>query len=102
MTTTEKRTGRPAKKQSDQTFKDNGLYALLVEKLGSPYVRVTAEAQQSILDTLRMAKDMGVSRYTVYRILNEQKLTKRTFQGLAKIAKGRIESVDLLPYLMND
>lgn len=49
---------------------------------------------------LRIAKDIGVSRYTVYRFLNDEKLSKRTAAGLKRISKGNLTDSDLLPYLM--
>lgn len=95
-----KRTGRPAKRPSAKSFKDNEIHALLVEKMPAPYVRDEPFGNESVLDTLRIAKDIGVSRYTVYRFLNDEKLSKRTAAGLKRISKGNLTDSDLLPYLM--
>lgn len=100
MTTKTKRTGRPPKNPTDQTFKNNAIHALLIGKLPAPYVRVEPNGNQSILDTLCLAQDLGVSRYTVYRFLNDEKLSKEMAIGLVRIAKGSLEPSDLLSYLM--
>lgn len=100
MTTDKKRTGRPAKNPSEETFKDNEIHALLASKLPEPYVRAELNGNQSLLDTLLIARDLGVSRYTVYRFLNDEKLSKKTATGLVRISGGSIEQSDLLPYLM--
>ena len=101
MTTTPKRTGRPSKNPTEQTFKNNAIHALLIGKLPAPYVRMEPNGNQSILDTLRLARALGVSRYTVYRFLNEEKLSKKTAAGLVRISAGSLEQSDVLPYLMS-
>ena len=100
MTATPKRTGRPSKNPTEQTFKNNAIHALLIGKLPAPYVRMEPNGNQSILDTLRLARALGVSRYTVYRFLNEEKLSKKTAAGLVQISDGSLEQSDVLPYLM--
>ncbi|QXN71270.1 helix-turn-helix DNA binding domain protein [Rhodobacter phage RcPacific] len=100
MNTTTKRTGRPSKNPTDQTFKNNAIHALLIGKLPAPYVRMEPNGNQSILDTLRLARALGVSRYTVYRFLNDEKLSKKTAAGLVRISDGALEQSDVLPYLM--
>ena len=100
MTTAPKRTGRPSKNPTEQTFKNNAIHALLIGKLPAPYVRMEPNGNQSILDTLRLARALGVSRYTVYRFLNEEKLSKKTAAGLVQISYGSLEQSDVLPYLM--
>ena len=100
MTTTPNRTGRPSKNPTEQTFKNNAIHALLIGKLPAPYVRMEPNGNQSILDTLRLARALGVSRYTVYRFLNEEKLSKKTAAGLVQISDGSLEQSDILPYLM--
>ena len=100
MTTAPKRTGRPSKNPTEQTFKNNAIHALLIGKLPAPYVRMEPNGNQSILDTLRLARALGVSRYTVYRFLNDEKLSKKTAAGLVRISAGEIEQNDVLPYLM--
>ena len=100
MTTTPKRTGRPSKNPTEQTFKNNAIHALLIGKLPAPYVRMEPNGNQSILDTLRLARALGVSRYTVYRFLNEEKLSMKTAAGLVQISDGSLEQSDVLPYLM--
>ena len=100
MTTTPKRTGRPSKNPTEQTFKNNAIHALLIGKLPAPYVRMEPNGNQSILDTLRLARALGVSRYTVYRFLNEEKLSKKMAAGLVQISDGSLEQSDVLPYLM--
>lgn len=100
MTTTPKRTGRPSKNPTEQTFKNNAIHALLIGKLPAPYVRMEPNGNQSILDTLRLARALGVSRYTVYRFLNEEKLSKKMAARLVRISDGSLEQSDVLPYLM--
>lgn len=100
MTTTPKRTGRPSKNPTEQTFKNNAIHALLIGKLPAPYVRMEPNGNQSILDTLRLARALGVNRYTVYRFLNEEKLSKKMAAGLVRISDGSLEQSDVLPYLM--
>ena len=100
MTTAPKRTGRPSKNPTEQTFKNNAIHALLIGKLPAPYVRMEPNGNQSILDTLRLARALGVSRYTHYRFLNEEKLSKKTAAGLVQISDGSLEQSDVLPYLM--
>lgn len=100
MTTAPKRTGRPSKNPTEQTFKNNAIHALLIGKLPAPYVRMEPNGNKSILDTLRLARALGVSRYTVYRFLNDEKLSKKTAAGLVRISDGAIEQSDVLPYLM--
>ncbi len=100
MNTITKHTGRPSKNPTDQTFKNNAIHALLIGKLPAPYVRMEPNGNQRILDTLRLARALGVSRYTVYRFLNDEKLSKKTAAGLVRISDGALEQIDVLPYLM--
>ena len=100
MTTAPKRTGRPSKNPTEQTFKNNAIHALLIGKLPAPYVRMEPNGNQSILDTLSLARALEVSRYTVYRFLNDEKLSKKTAAGLVQISDGSLEQSDVLPYLM--
>lgn len=100
MTPTPKRTGRPSKKPADQTFRDKAIYALLIANLPAPYVRVEPTLDESVLDTLLIAKDIGVTRYTVYRFLNDEKLSKKLASELVRISGGKIAHEDVLPFLM--
>lgn len=100
MTTSPKRSGRPSRQPAEQTFKDKAIYALLIEKLPAPFVRSQNQGCERILDTLRIAKAIGVSRYTVYRILNDEKLSKKTATGLIELSDGRLDQADVLPFLM--
>lgn len=99
--TTQKRTRRPAGIPPYQpAFKGNAIHALLTSNLPSPYVRSEPRGNQSILDTQRLAVDLGVNRYTVYRFLNDEKLSKKSAAGLVRISGGAISENDLLPFLM--
>ena len=105
MTTAPKRTGRPSKNPTEQTFKNNAIHALLIGKLPAPYVRMEPNGNQSILDTLRLARALGVSRYTVYRFLNEEKLSVRIANKLISLSREEghttpILESDLLPFVM--
>ena len=100
MTTAPKRSGRPSKNPTEHTFKNNAIHALLIGKLPAPYVRMEPNGNQSILDTLCLARALGVSRYTVYRFLNDEKLSKKMAAGLVRISDGSLEQSDVLPYLM--
>lgn len=86
---------------SAKTFRDTKIHALLLTKLDVPYVRTRANGRQKMLDTLRISQDLGVSRYTVYRFLNEEKLSKKMTAGLIQISNGLLTSTDLLPFLMH-
>lgn len=88
------------KKRSGPAFEGNDLHKLLCEKLSERYVRAERHGNQAALDTLSLAADMGVSRYTIYRVLNDQKLTKATAADLLRVSGGSITAVDLLPFLM--
>lgn len=88
------------KKPVEQSFKDKALHALLIEKLPVPYVRTDGITGRKVLDTLRISKALTVSRFTVYRFLNDEKLSKRTASGLVAISDGAIDQADVMPFLM--
>ena len=88
------------KKRPGPAFVGNDLHRLLCEKLPVPYVRGERRGNQSVVDTLTLAVDMGVSRYTIYRVMNDQKLTKETAAALLRVSGGSISAADLLPFLM--
>ncbi|UVK46759.1 hypothetical protein BPNPMPFG_002467 [Mesorhizobium sp. AR07] len=92
-------TGRPSK-NDDFKFYDGKLCQLLVEKLPSEFIK------GGRIDTLAICKVTGNARYTVYRWLNEQTLSKKAILSLLKLSettnepgkKAALTKEDLIPF----
>lgn len=107
MTTATKRTGRPPKNPDEKHFKFKGLHGLLVNKLPPSFSQFVPQYQcdngrssRLLIDTLALSEVLGVSRFTVYRFLNEEKLSKQRAAALIALSGGNITQEELLPYVM--
>lgn len=94
--------GRHSKNPDAEAFLNKDFYRILVEKLPPVYVRDPEPGFPNQIDTLALSKAMGVSRWTVYRFLNEEKLSKITATGLMRVSRegGSLTESDLLPFLL--
>lgn len=94
------KTGRP-RKHDDATLYESALYKLLLEKLPSEYIKFGR------LDTESIRVATQNARYTIYRWLNEQKLSPKASKALQKLSretadagkKGLLTREDLLPFV---
>lgn len=94
-------TGRP-RKNDDRTLYDGKLYRLLVEKLPSEFIKYGR------LDTQRLCEATSNARFTVYRWLNEERLSRRGVKSLLQVSdetdeadkKGLLTKEDLLPFAL--
>ncbi|RVC70422.1 hypothetical protein EN759_04190 [Mesorhizobium sp. M00.F.Ca.ET.038.03.1.1] len=84
-------TGRP-RKNDDFTLYDSALYQLLLKKLPPAYIKAGR------LDTDAIREGTGNARFTVYRWLNEQRLSKNAIKSLLKIGNGKLKQKDLIPF----
>lgn len=92
-------TGRP-RKNDDFKLYEGDLYKVLLEKLPSKYIKFGR------LDTDAIRIGTGNARFTVYRWLNEQKLSKNAIRALLKLSaesdepkkKGKLKKADLIPF----
>ena len=107
MTTATRRTGRPPKNPDEKHFKFKGLHGLLAKGLPQSFSQVVQEYQcdngevsDRLIDTLLLSEVLGVSRFTVYRFLNEEKLSKQRAAALIALSGGNITQEELLPYVM--
>ncbi|RWP29503.1 hypothetical protein [Mesorhizobium sp.] len=93
-------TGRPSKNAEFKLY-DGKLYQLLLEKLPSKFIKFGR------LDTLKLCEATGNARYTVYRWLNEQVLSRNAIKALVKLSdetdeqqkKAALTKEDLIPFL---
>jgi hypothetical protein len=93
-------TGRPSKNENFKLY-DGALYKVLLEKLPSEFVKYDK------LDTLELSKATGNARYTVYRWLNEQVLSRKAIRSLLQLSKetkeaekkGALTKDDLIPFV---
>lgn len=101
MTDTKKRMGRPPHNPTGKHYKFNDLHAVLVRSLPFSFMREDESAPGGmVIDTLALARALGVSRFTVYRALNQDRLSKQVAHGLLAIPGSFIKQEDLLPFLM--
>ncbi|RWI85970.1 MAG: hypothetical protein EOR22_30370 [Mesorhizobium sp.] len=84
-------TGRP-RKNDDFTLYDSALYQLLLKKLPANFIKAGR------LDTEAIREATGNARFTVYRWLNDQKLSKNAIKSLLTIGNGRLKKKDLIPF----
>lgn len=93
------RMGRPSK-NDEFTLYNSALYKLLLAKLPSKYLKFGR------LDTQAICEGTGNARFTVYRWLNEQRLSKKAIKALLKLSaetdepkkKGKLTKADLIPF----
>ena len=91
--TTTKTPGRPPKTIQDQRFYDGALHALLVGKLPE-------HAAGGRIIVRRIAGLTGYANYTVYRWLQNDRLTPRAARALIITFEGRISKDDLVPFVL--
>lgn len=85
--------------QNHYRFKE--LHQLLVKFLPPPLVRPNpAVADERLVDTITLSTALGVSRYSVYRALNEQKLSVNMALNLIDLSGGKLTPEDLLHYVI--
>lgn len=92
-------TGRPSKNVDFKLY-DGALYKLLLAKLPSECIKFGR------IDTLALGKATGNARFTVYRWLNEQRLSKNAIRSLLRVSsettetkkKGKLKKDDLIPF----
>lgn len=97
------KTGRSKKAESTALY-EGKLYRLLLEKLPSQYVHQHVTGDK--IDTLRLSKNTGNARYTIYRWLNTGRLSLNAIKALVAISldtddetkKGALTKEDLLPF----
>lgn len=92
-----KTTGRPRK---DDTFTlyEGALYKVLLAKLPPKYLKFGR------LDTVAISEGTGNARFTVYRWLNENQLSRKAAKALLALcpdarSKGKLKREDLIPFL---
>lgn len=93
-------TGRPSKNVEFKLY-DGPLYKVLLEKLPSEYVKFGR------IDTLAISTATGNARFTVYRWLNEQILSRKAIRALLKLSQeandtkeqGALTKEDLIPFV---
>ena len=88
--------GRPPKNPNESRFHEKPLYKLLLERLPEKFNK------NGKLDLIRLAKDGDVSRYTVYRWMNDEAMAARSAKQIIKLSEGTISQVDMIPYLLRD
>lgn len=92
-------TGRPSKNDSFKLY-DGDLYKVLLKNLPTKYIK------GGRIDTQALCLDTGNARFTVYRWLNEQRLSKKAIKALLKLSaetpesrkRGKLTRADLLPF----
>lgn len=95
------RRGRPSKHDNSK-FYEGKLHQLLVEKLPSEFI------QEGRVDTKKLSDATGNARYTVYRWLNSQSLSRVAMQSLLKVSektkdttkRGVLKVEDLAPFVL--
>lgn len=101
--------GRPRKNDDFQIY-DGDLYKLLVTKLPSEFIKTTKVGQSAAehrIDTQRLCEATGNARYTVYRWLSRQVLSRKAIISLLELSEGASErekrgaltKKDLIPFL---
>ncbi|QPC91496.1 hypothetical protein [Mesorhizobium sp. INR15] len=92
-------TGRPSKVSGPPLY-EKALYKVLLEKLPSKFIKFGR------LDTQAICDGTGNARFTIYRWLNEQKLSKNAIRSLLTLSfesdeakkKGKLKKADLIPF----
>ncbi len=101
--------GRPRKNDDFQIY-DGDLYKLLVARLPSEFIKTTQIGQHDIqrrIDTQRLSEATGNARYTVYRWLSREILSRKAVLSLLELSektperdkKGALTKKDLIPFL---
>ncbi|MER8924291.1 hypothetical protein NKJ28_00210 [Mesorhizobium sp. M0145] len=94
-------TGRPSK-NADFKLYDGKLYQVLLEKLPSKFIKFGR------VDTLKLSEATGNARFTVYRWLNDQVLSRKAIHALLKLSqetdeaekKDALTKEDLIPFAL--
>ena len=94
------KTGRP-KKNDGKKFFDGELHKVLAAKLPTCFIR------GGRVDTTAVSEATDNVRYTVYRWMNEEKLSPKAVQALLRLSnetdelekKGALKLEDLLPFM---
>lgn len=87
--------GRPPKNKQKQHFSDKALYKFLASRLPERFVK-----EDGSLATNLLAKEGEVVRFTVYRWLNNNRLSSSSAKIIINISEGKIKDTDLLPFLL--
>lgn len=102
MTPSKGQIGRPRKCDTGPKYYDGKLHQVLVDKLPPEFVR------GGRVDTGRLSEATGNARYTIYRWLNEQALSKKAIHSLLEVSgkakqrgrRGTLTKEDLLPFAL--
>lgn len=87
--------GRPPKNPNQSRFHEKPLYKLLLERLPVKFNK------NGKLDLIVLAKDCSVSRYTVYRWMNDEAMASRSANQIIQLSEGTISQIDMIPYLFH-
>lgn len=87
--------GRPPKNPNESRFHEKPLYKMMMERLPKKFNK------NGKLDLIVLAKDCGVSRYTVYRWMNDEAMASRSANQIIKLSEGTISQIDMIPYLFH-
>lgn len=95
-------TGRPSKRDDFKLY-DGKLYQVLLDKLPSEFIKYER------VNTEKLCKATGNARFTVYRWLNENKLSPKAARALIKLSeettdkekKGALTKEDLFPFVLD-
>ena len=100
--TEQKGVGRPRRDGKDKDLYQGELYKLLQEKLPIRY-----RFYDGRIDTVKLAKDMGFARYSIYRWLNGERMRPASAQKLVKLSneadcerKGALTLDMLTPFVL--
>lgn len=84
--------GRPRKDRVETRFWDGKLYALLKERL--PH-----HVRGDRLIPASLAESLNVARWTVYKALNNDKLSSKLAKALIDESRSKLTQEDLAPFV---
>lgn len=87
--------GRPPKNPNESRFNEKPIYKMLLERLPNKFNK------NGKLDLIVLAKECEVSRYTVYRWMNDEAMASRSANQIIKLSEGTISQIDMIPYLFH-
>lgn len=90
-----RRTGRPPANDYDRYFWESALHKLLAERLGD----IPGVVHGGRVRPKSLAKLLKKADYTVYRWLNESRLSTSGVRAILELSGDRIKKEELLPFL---